>query len=58
MRAALDGRGSRVLTGCLEVESPQLHGVGGVVQGHLLAVGHAAFPRLGLRPFPGGGTAT
>jgi len=46
------GHGSRVLTGCLEVESSQLHGVGGVVQGHLLAVGQASFPRFGFRPFP------
>lgn len=35
----------------LEVETPQLDRIGGMVELHLFAVGKAAFPGLGLGPF-------
>lgn len=42
---------ARTPTRRLEVEPPQLDGVGGVVQRQLLVVGQAAFPRLRLGSF-------
>lgn len=35
----------------LEVESPKLDGIGGMVERHLFVVGKAAFPGLRLCPF-------
>lgn len=35
----------------LEVEAPELDGIGGMEERHLFAVGKAAFPGLRLCPF-------
>lgn len=42
-----------VFTWSLEVDSAELHGVGGMVGRHGFAAGKTALPALGLGPFPG-----